>query len=666
MAKIYVLVGVNVVFVIFFGTCFHIAGSQDGDWAENFWKGFTFASDAAETDHGGPFPYWHQWIFRGMNLSFSFGGAFVFGMVINFLSDAIMTRVESLKKGKTKVIEANHTLILGWNDRILPLVDQVCQANESENGMPIVILAEQDKEGMDDYFNDALDKEQRFGSTIITREGNRIENAKLLQASTTFARSIVVLSVGDDPDEADAQTVRCVLALTGGLATTKKAPTCHIVLELQDVDNVNVAYLGVCDGRDPGEVLVPVVSNDLCAKLMIQCAREVGLSKCFASLLCFAGSECYFSEWPELIGQTFSDAQFCFRDAAVIGIRYAPRVPKPDGWRPVELNPSGDTIIQYGDKLLVLAEDDGSYEAGSSNKPDTTPLPPYELPPKEPEKILLCGWRRDFDDMLMELDKWCPEGSVLTILSNHYYTEDAFEDEERQREIIEEQITELKEGGMDKFWDDTTQQFKMENIVQVEFRLGDPTTRRVLEEMEVHTYDSAMVLATETTLASDPLSADSRVMVCMLLLRSIQMQQSISGATLVSEILDPRTQDIMSVTRCSDSVVGNKLVSMILAQISEERDVGYVIEDLFSAEGCEMHTKDVRAFCAPDEKLSFYDMLNRCQQRGMTLMGWIRKEGNPDTAAWEAVVNPEDKFTKLDWCGADQPLGDLLIVISED
>jgi len=49
MAKIYLVVVVNIVFVIFFGLCFHVAGSQDGDWAENFWKGFSFASDAAET-----------------------------------------------------------------------------------------------------------------------------------------------------------------------------------------------------------------------------------------------------------------------------------------------------------------------------------------------------------------------------------------------------------------------------------------------------------------------------------------------------------------------------------------------------------------------------------------------------------------------------------------
>ena len=58
-----------------------------------------------------------------------------------------MTDIQCVKtdarwwKGKTKVLEQGHTLILGWNDRILSLVQQVCEANISEGGLPIVILA---------------------------------------------------------------------------------------------------------------------------------------------------------------------------------------------------------------------------------------------------------------------------------------------------------------------------------------------------------------------------------------------------------------------------------------------------------------------------------------------------------------------------------------------
>ena len=48
MAKPYTLTAVNVLFMTVFAVFFHLAGSQDGDWGENFWMGFTFAADMAE------------------------------------------------------------------------------------------------------------------------------------------------------------------------------------------------------------------------------------------------------------------------------------------------------------------------------------------------------------------------------------------------------------------------------------------------------------------------------------------------------------------------------------------------------------------------------------------------------------------------------------------
>jgi len=40
-----------------------------------------------------------------------------------------------------------HSLILGWSDKVIAIVNQLCNANESEGGLPIVILSEQEKVG---------------------------------------------------------------------------------------------------------------------------------------------------------------------------------------------------------------------------------------------------------------------------------------------------------------------------------------------------------------------------------------------------------------------------------------------------------------------------------------------------------------------------------------
>merc|ERR1719409_915704 len=101
---------------------------------------------------------------------------------------------------------------------------------------------------MDDWMMDAFDLEARQGSKIVTRQGSPIEGSKLAKVSVEHARSIIVLSEGEDPDEADAQAVRRVLALTAGLAGMDLAIKSHIVLEVQDIDNAEVAMLGVTVG----------------------------------------------------------------------------------------------------------------------------------------------------------------------------------------------------------------------------------------------------------------------------------------------------------------------------------------------------------------------------------------------------------------------------------
>jgi len=313
-------------------------------------------------------------------------------------------------------------------------------------------------------------------------------------------------------------------------------------------------------------------------------------------------------------------------------------------------------VIQDGDKILVLAEDNDTYEAGKSNETPRTPVPPFELPPKAPENILLCGWRRDFDDMITELDKWVPAGSHLTLLND-------IQDPDEELDPVEYQKSCLAAGGLGD----------LQHIKQVDFLHGDPTNIKVLDGLgnktgglAIEHYNSIILLSLESD--ADGMTADSRVMVSMLVMRHLQQSRGVEDNILVSEIRDPRTNELMNLTKCSDSVVGNELIAMMLAQISEDRDNGYVFEDLFSEEGMEMHIKDIRLFVAPDEALNFWDLIGRCQLRNMIPIGWVRKSepGYEDRRVMDkAVINPPNKDEKLRWHGADRN-GDLLIVVSED
>ena len=63
----------------------------------------------------------------------TFIGLFTVAIFIGLVGDAIADKFESLKKGKSKVLESNHTLVLGWSDKVFPFLKNIAIANESES-----------------------------------------------------------------------------------------------------------------------------------------------------------------------------------------------------------------------------------------------------------------------------------------------------------------------------------------------------------------------------------------------------------------------------------------------------------------------------------------------------------------------------------------------------
>merc|ERR1712227_1063777 len=147
----------------------------------------------------------------------------------------------------------------------------------------------------------------------VTRGGNPINPNNLEFCAAPGAKSIIVLSQGFDPDEADAQAARAVLAITGGM---KYQPQGHVVIELRDADNIPVVKLGISDKftqEEKDRRVLPLVGASLIGRLMVQCSVEPGLARVFDHLLAFDWNEFYFSNWDtQLANEKFANACFSF------------------------------------------------------------------------------------------------------------------------------------------------------------------------------------------------------------------------------------------------------------------------------------------------------------------------------------------------------------------
>ena len=112
--------------------------------------------------------------------------------------------------------------------------------------------------------------------------------------------------------------------------------------------------------------------------------------------------------------------------------------------------------------------------------------------------------------------------------------------------------------------------------LRVSFEARNPIFRRELERVDIPSYDS--ILVTETRPGTEGLCSDSRSMITMLLCRDLQKQAALDGAvtfgrqvpsneaTVISEILDPRTAELIKLAKTDDHIVSNELISMALGQ----------------------------------------------------------------------------------------------------
>nr|GMD97715.1 ion channel CASTOR-like isoform X2 [Ipomoea batatas]GMD99832.1 ion channel CASTOR-like isoform X2 [Ipomoea batatas] len=600
--------------------------------ADSFWLSWTYVADSgnhANSEGTGP---------RLVSVSVSFGGMLIFAMMLGLVSDAISEKFDSLRKGKSEVVEQNHTLILGWSDKLGSLLNQLAIANESLGGGTVVVMAERDKEEME---VDISKMEFDFrGTSVICRSGSPLILADLKKVSVSKARAIVVLAEDGNADQSDARALRTVLSLTG----VKEGLRGHIVVELSDLDNeVLVKLVG-------GALVETVVAHDVIGRLMIQCARQPGLAQIWEDILGFENCEFYIKRWAQLDGMPFEDVLISFPEAIPCGVKVASRGGK------IILNPVDSYVLQEGDEVLVIAEDDDSYAPG--------PLPMVkEVTPihiarstKKPQKILLCGWRRDIDDMIVVLEAFLAPGSELWMFNE-------VSEKERERK--------LTDGGLDVT--------RLENISLVN-REGNAVIRRHLESLPLESFDSILILADESV-EDSAIQADSRSLATLLLIRDIQakrlpyreamvsqihrgsfsqgswigeMQQASDKSVIISEILDPRTKNMLSMSKISDYVLSNELVSMALAMVAEDRQINEVLEELFAEEGNEMQIRGADLYISEGEELSFYEVLLRARQRREIVIGYRLAN------AEKAVINPPNKTAKQRWS-----VKDVFVVITE-
>ncbi len=542
------------------------------------------------------------------------GGIFVISTLIGVLSSGIAGKLTELRKGHSKVLESNHTVILGWSRQIFEIISEIVLANANQRRQHIVVLADRDKVEMEEEIRQRVPK--TLTTRIVCRSGSPIELSDLAIASLHTSRAVIVLA--PETEDPDTEVIKTLLAITND--PDRRGEPYRIVAEITEPRNVAVARLA-----SRGEAQL-VVGGDLIGRIAAQTCRQPGLSVVYQDLLDFGGDEIYFASAPDLDGRRFGDALSAYRKSSLIGII-------PAGGEPL-LNPPMDTVISAEDKLVFVSQDDDTIvradpPEGTLREDLMVAAPNGRAPALEATLVL--GWNSRAGGMVVELDKYVAPGSRLTVLADPHGN--GLGDEIK---AVGKRLTKLK----------------------MDYRPADTTDRAVLDAVTGEGYDHVVVMSYSDFL--DDQRADARTLVTLLHLRDIE---ALGGEkfTIVSEMLDVRNRALAQVTRADDFIVSGKLVSLMMSQLAENPTLQPLFDDLFDEAGSEIYLKSAGDYVKLGEPVDFYTVVESARRRGQIAFGY-RLAATADDAAknYGVAMNP-DKAETVTFGESDK-----IILLAED
>jgi K+/H+ antiporter YhaU regulatory subunit KhtT len=466
------------------------------------------------------------WGLRSVSLMATLGGLFIVSALIGVITTGLDGRLESLRRGRGAVELSGHTLILGWSANVEALVSELAEANSNQKRSAVVVLADFPKEDMDDTLS-VVSKINK-GMLTLTRTGSTASPEHLRSVGVERAKSVVVVSNTESSD-ADPDAVRTALAVLNATAYQG-----NVVVELKR-RNLSDSLRAVSHGR-----ALAVAGPEVIAQVTAEVCRYHGMSAVYQELFDFDGDEIYFHEETSLVGSPFGDVVQAFETSSILGLRRA------DGT--IQLAPPIDTVVAAGDMLIAVSEDDDTVVVAPGFTPETiTPVAYEEI--TQTTSILLLGWNPLALPLLHQLDRRLPEGSEIVVCA-------------AQPPSSSLQLTRCRlrvmEGDLQDF---------------------DLLKRLTYEQA----YDNIAILCGRVRSVADD---DSRNLLTLLSLREIVAADDCPSkkALIVTELRDAADVEIAGGGVTDNFIVSDRLVALLMAQLSENHELMHVFDALFDAE----------------------------------------------------------------------------------
>jgi len=487
-------------------------------------------------------------------------------IIIGLVSSAIDSRLASLREGRSLVVEVDHTLILGASLKTPAIVSELVEANSSRRDAAIVVLT---PEAPDDIERMIRAHVPDLRTTrLVVRRGEPSNINDLAMVNPAGARSVIILAPQDGRgDSVIVKSAMAVIRLTEGA-------------EVPIVAEVHSRAVGEALRVATDHQVIVVVSSDVVGRITAQVTRSTGLAAVYQELLDFSGDEVYMTEADGLISATYGSALLAYERSSLIGVRAL------DG--SVQLNPPMDRVIAVGESVVVIAEDDsviGTPRTDLAWSGEWSARQVVESGP--PESTLVIGWSHYVSTIVQEIDGYVGAGSLVDI-------------------VVDPSLVPSPDASS----------FGVSNQ-EVRLHFANSLDLAQLEPI-VRNGDHSHVLIVCYRDELEPDDADARALLTLMAVRQWTRDRS---CNVVTELLQVEDAELAAVARPDDFVVSERLMSLALAQISENPALAVVFRDLLDSFSVAVRMRSWRDY-GVDAGADFASVVAAARSQGESAIGW--------------------------------------------
>ncbi len=509
-------------------------------------------------------------------------GLLITSVLIGIVSSAIEEKITSLKKGSSEIIEGGHTVVLGFYPGEYTLLEQLILAANSSPRC-IVVAGDADQEEMRQQICDnvAIPKNVR----LICRNIDIFDPAALEKCAVGSCRSVIV-----SPSD-DFTTAKALLAVSA----------------LIDAESSRVRVCAIVSGSDylfPASIaarhnITIIRSHEMLAKIIAHSCTQPGLSETFREIFNFKGSEFYSPDVRKTAGLSFREALLRVDGGVPAGICKDGRI---------LLNPPAQTLVEQGDKLLTMAENESSVVLSDAPCADIFHPGKGRTSGSGRTKVTLIGYNGSIGTVLQELPEDVSEVRLCIPGDENYESAAATA---AARGLKEERFA------------------------------GDPSDPEVLEKLAG--FSEHIILLSDHDLDED--EADMQTIFQLLRLRDIRTRLGLSF-NITAEMRRENNQKLVIMNDNTDFVVASNMSSLFLAQLSENPALIDVFREILSGEGNELYLLPAAGLSC-NGPLTAAEIRRRAFDQGYIFLGYLPGAGKES-------VYTHGLTETIDLCPGDQ------------